>query len=173
MDYNFRSFRYVYYGNCKDKSMSRLLIACSNFKDSLSSLEVCNSLSQGFLQHSPNLEISILPLSDGGEGFLSSINRSSLSQFLQIYKKQITGPLGEYIEGEYGILSSPTQTLGVIELARLSGIEFVPNSLRNPLNTTSHGTGELIQYLYSTGIREFLIGLGGSATTDGGPFRSF
>ena len=168
MDYNFRSFRYVYYGNCKDKSMSRLLIACSNFKDSLSSLEVCNSLSQGFLQHSPNLEISILPLSDGGEGFLSSINRSSLSQFLQIYKKQITGPLGEYIEGEYGILSSPTQTLGVIELARLSGIEFVPNSLRNPLNTTSHGTGELIQYLYSTGIREFLIGLGGSATTDGG-----
>lgn len=148
--------------------MSRLLIACSNFKDSLSSLEVCDSLRQGFLQHSPNLQVSILPLSDGGEGFLSSISRSSISHCLQLYKKQITGPLGECILGEYGILSTPNQTLGIIELARLSGIEFVPNSLRNPLNTTSHGTGELIQYLYSTGIHEFLIGLGGSATTDGG-----
>ena len=148
--------------------MLRVLIACTGFKDVLQAQCVCDCLQTALSSLDPCLQISSLPLSDGGEGFLSSLSSSFPPEAFLLKELEVTGPLGLPIIGHYGILSSNSKKIGVVELARVSGIEFVENSLRNPYNTTSHGTGEAIRHIYDEGIREIYVGLGGSATTDGG-----
>lgn len=148
--------------------MNKILIACSGFKDVLNGPTVCSVLAASFKSLNPLLQLKSLPLSDGGEGFLSSLSQAYPSSIFQTNHLSIIGPLGVPILGEYGLLSTSSPPIAILELAKLSGIEFVPISQRNPYNTTNHGTGQVIQYLYSQGIKEFFIGLGGSATTDGG-----
>ena len=148
--------------------MTKILLACSGFKDVLSGPSLCSILSASFNSLNPSLQLKSLPLSDGGEGFLSSLSQAYPKSIFQTKHLSITGPLGLLISGEYGLLSTSSPPIAILELAKLSGIEFVPPNQRNPYNTTNHGTGQVIQYLYSQGIKEFFIGLGGSATTDGG-----
>ena len=148
--------------------MSKLLIACSGFKDVLSSELLCESLQDSFKILDSSLEISILPLSDGGEGFLSSWSFAFPNPQFSIHTLEVIGPLGLPITGEYGILHSFPNPIGIIELAKVSGIEYVSPLLRNPYNTTSHGVGQTIKHLYDSGIKEIYLGLGGSSTTDGG-----
>lgn len=148
--------------------MTKILVACSGFKDVLNGPAVCSVLSSALTSIDSTLLIKSLPLSDGGEGFLSSISQAYPSSIFKTEYLSILGPLGLPISGEYGLLLGSSHPIAVIELAKLSGIELVPNNQRNPYNTTNHGTGQVIQHLFSQGIKEFFIGLGGSATTDGG-----
>lgn len=148
--------------------MSRLFIACSGFKDVLSPRDLCETLKNAFLSLDPSLLIDSLPLSDGGEGFLQSLSTAFSSENYKICSTPLIGPLGTEHFGQYGILYKDEEKIGIVELAKASGIEHVPETFRNCYNTTSHGTGQVIQSLYEQGCRKMYIGLGGSATTDGG-----
>lgn len=143
----------------------KVLIACSGFKDVLKASQVCECLEKALLKVNSELTIRVLPLSDGGEGFIETLSSAFGVEKFSRNEIEVIGPLGGIIRGEYGILNGK---IGVVELAKMSGIEFVPKHLRNPYFTTSHGTGQAIRHLYDQGIRELYIGLGGSATTDGG-----
>ena len=107
-------------------------------------------------------EIIKIPLADGGDGMLRIIVEAKGGK---TYKKQVTGPLGTPIDAEYGILLDNTV---VIELAKISGLSLLPKELRTPTKTTTYGVGEMIKIAIQGGVKKILIGVGGSATCDGG-----
>ena len=148
--------------------MSKILIACSGFKDVLPAKPLCEILKASLFQIDSSLDISILPLSDGGEGFLQTLSSAFPPEKFSIREIEVVGPLGLSHIGTYGVLTTDSSRVGVVELAKVSGIEYVDFSLRNPYFTTSHGTGQTLKHIYNQGIKEIYLGLGGSATTDGG-----
>jgi glycerate 2-kinase len=148
--------------------MPRICVACSGFKDVLSSKALCNLIKSALVSLDSSLIVSVFPLSDGGEGFVDSLASAFTPDEFFVRYLEVIGPLGTPVEGRYGIINLPSSQIGVIEMAKFSGIEYVNESLRNPYNTTSHGTGQAILHLYEQGIKEIYLGLGGSATTDAG-----
>ena len=104
-----------------------------------------------------------MPLADGGEGTVDALVEGMNGQEQLI---SVTGPIGEKVTAKYGILKD-TNT-AIIEMAQASGLPLVPNELRNPLNTTTYGVGEIIKEAIEKGCRNFIVGIGGSATNDGG-----
>jgi len=113
-----------------------------------------------------DIHFKLIPLTDGGDGFLDVL---TLHLHLELLSTTVTGPLGEQIEANCGISTAPQfRGVGVIEMASASGLEKVPKSKRNPMNTTTKGTGELIKFLHGKGCNEIIIGVGGSATNDAG-----
>jgi glycerate kinase len=150
----------------------RILVACDKFKDSLDGEGVIAAVASGLDAGLPDrqLQIESLCMSDGGEGFLAAL-RAPMA--LEIRSLSVIGPLGLPIMAEYGVCnefdaeSASTTTTAVIEMARASGIELVPVGSRNPLHTTSHGTGQLIRHAIDSGCTRILLGVGGSATSDG------
>lgn len=148
-----------------------VLLAFAAFKDTMSAIALCDVAEHKLLSLDPSLIITKLALSDGGEGFLHTIQNAfenySGCSFAKSYL-EVLGPLGNPLMAEYGILNKPNETIGVIEMAKASGIEIVPIQQRNPNLTTSHGTGQLILHLYNQNIRKILLGIGGSATVDCG-----
>ncbi|MEY7999837.1 glycerate kinase [Clostridium sp. Mt-5] len=140
----------------------KILLAPDSFKGSLSSKNVCTALKEGILRAAPNAEIIEVPIADGGEGTVDAIITSAEGTE---YAEYVTGPLGEKVEAHYGILKGGT---AIIEMASASGLYLIPEDKRNPLITTSFGTGELIKNALDRGCRKFIIGIGGSATNDGG-----
>ncbi|WP_042464121.1 glycerate kinase [Neobacillus dielmonensis] len=141
----------------------KIVIAPDSFKESLSALEAAESIERGFKRVIPDAEYVKVPMADGGEGTVQSLVDATGGQ---IISKTVTGPLGEPVEAFFGILGN--KTTAVIEMAAASGIHLVPAEQRNPLVTTTRGTGELITAALDHGVDHIIIGIGGSATNDGG-----
>lgn len=142
---------------------SKIVIAPDSFKESLSSLEAATAIKEGFEQVFPESEYVIVPMADGGEGTVQSIVDATDGDIKEI---NVTGPLFDSITAHYGL--SGDKKLAIIEMASSSGLDKVPYEQRNPLKTTTWGFGELIKDALDEGVEELLLGIGGSATNDGG-----
>jgi len=141
----------------------KIVIAPDSFKESLTAMAVANEIEAGFREVFPDAEYRKLPVADGGEGTVQAMIDASGGKLLAL---QVTGPLGEPVSAFYGLMGDG-QT-AVIEMAAASGLELVAPSRRDPLRTTSCGTGQLIRNALDAGARRFVLGVGGSATNDGG-----
>ena len=148
----------------------KIVISPDSFKGSNSSIKVATLIEQGVRRVHPEAEIVKIPIADGGEGTVEAAVLGGNGQYREL---EVTGPLGERLTARYGLLPGQTRGAGlhksaVIEMAAASGLPLVPEDKRNPLVTTTYGTGELIRAALDEGCREFLIGIGGSATNDAG-----
>ena len=140
-----------------------ILIAPDSFKDSLSANAVAGHIFKGIKNVLPDASITQIPLSDGGEGLLEALVRPLDGKFLRV---EVKDPLMRNIEAQYGILGDGNTA--VIEMATASGLELLKANERNPMITSTYGTGQLIQDALNRGCTKIIIGLGGSATNDGG-----
>ena len=140
----------------------RIIIAPDSFKGSLSSIRACDIIGEGIREVFHDAVITKIPVADGGEGTVEAICSAAECE---IISEPVTGPLGGKVKASYAILPDKT---AMIEMAAASGLLLVPEEKRNPLNTTTYGTGELIVSALNHGCRKVIIGLGGSATNDGG-----
>lgn len=140
-----------------------ILIACDSFKESLTSKEVANQIEKAFLEVDGNINIVSLQIADGGEGTVSALVSASKGEIIEC---NVYNPLGKMIKSHYGI-SSDGRT-AFIEMAAASGLELVQKEERNPFISSTFGTGQLVKNALDRGVRDFIIGLGGSATNDGG-----
>lgn len=141
----------------------RIVIAPDSFKGSLSATAVAEALADGIAAVWPDADIVQQPVADGGEGTVDALVTATAGRFIVT---EVTGPLGEPVLARWGILGDGTTA--VIEVAAASGIVLVPPKQRNPLHTTSRGTGELMRAALDAGCERIIVGLGGSATNDGG-----
>ncbi len=141
----------------------KTVIAIDSLKGSLTSIEAGNAITEGIKRADPSAEVVVRPLADGGEGTTDTL-ASGLGG--RIEKITVTGPLGTPVCAEYGIIDE-TKT-AIMEMATAAGITLVPDDARNPLDTTTFGVGEMIADAVQKGCRNFIIGIGGSATNDGG-----
>ncbi|MED3655048.1 glycerate kinase [Heyndrickxia sporothermodurans] len=141
----------------------KIIIAPDSFKESLSALEAANAIEEGFSAVIPDAEYIKLPMADGGEGTVQSLVDATNGKIIE---KVVTGPFGLPVQGFFGLLGNGKTA--VIEMSAASGIHHVPLDKRNPLLTTTYGTGELIVEALNFGAKEIIMGLGGSATNDGG-----
>ncbi|WP_270520666.1 glycerate kinase [Enterococcus asini] len=141
----------------------KIVISIDSFKGSLSSMEAGTAVATGIHRVNPQTEVVIKPLADGGEGTVSALIEGMNGQKVTI---PVTGPLEEKVQATYGVIAD--QKLAVIEMSEAAGLTLVPPAQRNPLFTTTYGVGELILDAVEKGCRHFIIGIGGSATNDGG-----
>lgn len=141
----------------------KIVIAPDSYKESLSALDVAFAIEAGFREIYPDAEYVKIPVADGGEGTVEAMVAATQGRVIPV---KVTGPLGEPVAGFYGV--SGDEQCAFIEMAAASGLELLSPVQRNPLKTTSWGTGELIRYALDLGVRRIIIGLGGSATNDGG-----
>ena len=140
-----------------------ILLAPDKFKGSLTANEVCDALKQGLLQTNPELNIISIPLADGGEGTCELLTQYFKGSIISV---EVVGPRFEKINAAYGI--SNDGNTAFIEMAKASGLQLLKPENRNPLLTTTFGTGELIRHALDRGVKKILLGIGGSATTDAG-----
>ena len=143
--------------------MKKVVIAIDSFKGCLSSAEAGKAAAKGIRSVFPECEIRSLPIADGGEGMLDVLIAATNGREVQI---SAHNPLMEWHDTYYGI--SEDEKTAFIEMASISGLPLVPPEKRNPMQTTSYGTGELIRDALERGCRNFIIGIGGSATNDAG-----
>ena len=141
----------------------KIVVAPDSFKGSLSALQAAEAIELGIGKVFPDANIKKIPMADGGEGTAQSLVDATGGQLLV---EQVADPLGNEIEAEYGILGD--RTTAVIEMAAASGLTLVPIDRRDPFVTTTYGTGQLIKAALNRGCRKLIIGIGGSATNDGG-----
>ncbi len=141
----------------------RVLITMDSFKGSLTSVAAGNAVKDGIMELRRNDEVKVFPLADGGEG---SVEALSACMGGSIVETTVTGPLSSPVKAKYSI--GRDGTTAVIEIAAAAGLTLVPDALRDPMETTSYGVGELIKEAIHRGCRHFIICLGGSATNDGG-----
>lgn len=140
----------------------KVVIAIDSFKGSLSSLEAGEAVREGVLKADGSAKVVIRPLADGGEGTVDAL---AIGLGGEMIEAEVTGPLGESVKAKYCIVKGST---AVIEMAQAAGLPLVPAELRDPLFTTTYGVGELILDAIRRGCRSFIVGIGGSATNDGG-----
>ncbi|MCM3594780.1 glycerate kinase [Metabacillus idriensis] len=141
----------------------KIVIAPDSFKESMTALEVCEAIERGLRRSLPEVKTVKIPMADGGEGTVQALVDATGGTFTSL---TVTGPLGLPVEAEYGWLGD--LKTAVIEMAAASGLHLVPPERRNPLMTTTAGTGELIKDAVQKGAEHLIIGIGGSATNDGG-----
>ncbi|MEE6031871.1 glycerate kinase [Avibacterium paragallinarum] len=141
----------------------KILIAPDSFKESLTALEVAEAIETGFRKIFPHAQYCKIPMADGGEGTVQSLVDATQGKLIQC---TVTAPLGNKIDAFWG-LSGDGET-AFIEMAAASGLHLVPMEVRNPLKTTSFGTGELILSALNYGVKKIILGIGGSATNDAG-----
>jgi glycerate kinase len=141
----------------------KIIIAPDSFKGNMSANEACTAIKMGILRADSNAVIYSIPLADGGEGTARAITLSAGGSFV---KTKVTGPLGDAVTAEFGLIEEGR--VAVLDMASASGIELVSKDKLNPMKATSYGTGELIRAALDTGAKELIIGIGGSATNDGG-----
>ena len=139
----------------------KAVIAIDSFKGSLSSRELSKSISRGIKKVFPQAELISMAVADGGEGTVEALISGAQGRFEECL---VHGPLMEPVTARYGILRNAKTA--VIEMASASGVTLIPEKKRNALKTTTYGTGELIRDAVSKGCRNFIIGIGGSATND-------
>ena len=140
-----------------------IVLAPDSFKESMTAKEVCMAMEKGIKKINNKINCIHVPMADGGEGTMQSLIDATNGK---IYSIKVVGPLLNEIEAQYGILGDGE--VGVIEMASASGIHLVPKEKRNPLTTTTYGTGQLIKACLDKGVKKILIGIGGSSTNDGG-----
>lgn len=150
------------YGSSK-ALVKKIVIAPDSFKGSMSAREAAEAIERGIKAVCPNVIIEKIPMADGGEGTVETLVDATGGRAIKV---NVLGPLGEERESYFGILGDGKTA--VIEMALASGLPLVPKEKRNPLVTTTYGTGQLIKAALDQGCREFIIGIGGSATNDGG-----
>ena len=145
----------------------KVVVAIDSFKGSLSSMEAGQAIAEGVKRVYQHAEVVVRPLADGGEGTVEALVEGMGGVFVT---KEVTGPLGEKVEAVYGIIESKDDLskTAIIEMSAAAGITLVPEESRNPMNTTTYGVGELILDAIERGCRHFIVGIGGSATNDGG-----
>jgi glycerate kinase len=141
----------------------KIVIAPDSYKGSLSSTEAAAAMERGIKRFRPDADTVKVPIADGGEGTLDCLIASSGGEKVPV---RVTGPLGEPVEAEFGLLRGGE--VAVIEMAEASGLTLVPEGELNPMKATTYGTGELIRAALDRGCRQFILALGGSATNDGG-----
>jgi glycerate kinase len=141
----------------------KIVVAPDSFKGSLTAIEVSVAIEQGIREVFPEAEIIKIPMADGGEGTVQCLVNATGGEILE---EKVIGPLGDEVFAFYGILAD--KKTAVIEMAAASGLTLVPEGKRNPLITTTYGTGQLIKAALNQGCRKMIIGIGGSATNDGG-----
>ena len=141
----------------------KIVIAPDSFKESLTALEVAEAIEAGLKKVLPDAEYVKVPMADGGEGTVQSLVDATEGRLISA---EVRAPLGNKVRAEFG-LSGDGRT-AIIEMAAASGLHLVPSEKRNPLHTTSYGTGELILAALDEGVEKIIVGIGGSATNDGG-----
>ncbi len=141
----------------------KIIVAIDSFKGSLTSLEAGEAIRTGIHRVILDADVLVRPLADGGEGTVEAL---ALGMGGKLETITVTGPLGQPVQATYGIISE-THT-AIIEMSAAAGITLVLKEQRNPLYTTTYGVGELIQDAIQKGCRKFIVGIGGSATNDGG-----
>lgn len=145
----------------------KFLIAPDSFKESVEAKQAAEAIKKGlekaFVGYNEAVTYDLLPVADGGEGTMKVITEALGGTFVTT---TVTGPLGTPVEAIYGYIESERKA--IIEVAEACGLHLVPQALRNPLLTTTYGVGQMIQDAIKRGARELVIGLGGSATNDGG-----
>ena len=141
----------------------RVVVAPDSYKGSVSAVGVAAALERGVLRVFPQAEVRKIPIADGGEGTVEALVTATGGQMKQ---ERVRGPLGEVVAAFWGILGDGKTA--VIEMAAASGLPLVPPDRRDPRITTTYGTGELIRTALDEGLRRIIIGIGGSATNDGG-----
>ncbi|ANR78928.1 glycerate 2-kinase [Kosakonia sacchari] len=141
----------------------KIVIAPDSYKESLSATEVAQAIEKGFREIFPDAQYVSVPVADGGEGTVEAMIAATNGT---VHTARVTDPLGKHVEACWG-MSGDGKT-AFIEMAAASGLALVPPELRNPLITTSRGTGELILHALEQGATTIIIGIGGSATNDGG-----
>ena len=141
----------------------KIILAPDSFKGNLTSLQVAAALEKGVKRVLPKANCIKVPMADGGEGTVQSLVDATGGQFI---RKRVTGPAGNSVSARYGMLADGDTA--VIEMAEASGLPLVSGKQMNPLKTTTFGTGELILDAAKRGATKIIIGIGGSATNDGG-----
>ncbi len=154
----------------KDRSLQeakapRVVVAPDSFKGSLTAAEVAGAIAEGLSLVWPDAQMTLLPLSDGGEGWVETIVTAAGGRRVT---ESVTGPLGAPVEATYGLIELPEGPGAVIEMASASGLHLIDRSTADPRRTTTYGTGELIVRALDRGVRRLLVGIGDSATNDGG-----
>lgn len=156
----------------------KVLCAFDSFKDCMTSMEAGNAAREGVLRVFPDAEVTVCPVADGGEGTVEAlcgmsqrvggVGSSADNPVAMTRTILVTGPLGDKINADYVIIDKGDYKLAILEMAAAAGLMLVPQELRNPMNTTTYGVGEMIRDAIMQGCTRFIIGIGGSATNDGG-----
>lgn len=141
----------------------QIVIAPDSFKGSLSALEAAEAMEEGVRRALPSAQTVLLPVADGGEGTVDAVLRARGGRRVAV---EVTGPLGTPVRAAYGLL--PDGQTAILEMAAASGLMLVPTGQKDPRRTTTYGTGELIRSALEQGARRIILGIGGSATNDGG-----
>ncbi len=143
----------------------RILIAPDKFRGTLTAAQAAQAIATGWRRTDPGAEVETVPLADGGEGTLDALLAALDGER---FSATVTGPLGDPVDAEYGLVRSGPGPMGVVEMSRASGLALVSAPRRNPRRATSRGTGELILHACRRGASRVLVCIGGSATNDGG-----
>ncbi len=141
----------------------KVVTAIDSFKGSMTSIEAGFAVAEGFRRADPTVSVEVRPLADGGEGTVEALVAGMNGEKMETL---VTGPLGMPVQCEYGIIKD--SMTAVIEMSGAAGITLVPKSELNPLEATTYGVGEVIKDAIEKGCRRFIVGIGGSATNDGG-----
>ena len=141
----------------------KFVAAPNAFKESLSAWKVAQSIAEGIHRVLPDAVVEQVPVADGGDGTAEALVAATGGRMESL---TVTGPLGEPVKASYGLLGDGKTA--VVEMALASGLHLVPNEKRNPMKTTTFGTGELIAAALDQGVKKVIVGIGGSATVDGG-----
>ena len=140
----------------------KTVVAPDSFKGNMRSATVCEIIKDAILREMPDAEVLTFPMADGGEGTVDAVVAATGGT---VESLAVCGPLGESVAAEYGLLPDGT---AIMEMAAASGIELVPHEQLNPLEATTYGTGEILRHLLECGHESIVMGIGGSATVDGG-----
>ena len=141
----------------------RIVIAPNAFKGSLSAIEAAEAIAEGVRVAAPDADLVLVPIADGGDGTVEALVAATQGERRTL---RVRGPLGDPANADYGLIDGGSTA--VIEMAKAAGLALVPTEKRDPRVTTTYGVGELLQRAYDDGARHFIVGIGGSATNDGG-----
>ena len=140
----------------------KIVVAPDSYKGNMRSSRVCEIIQQAIWREMPDAEVLTFPMADGGEGTVDAVVAATGGTFQTL---EVCGPLGDPVAAQYGLLPDGT---AIMEMASASGIELIPSDRLNPMEATTYGTGELLRHLLSEGHTSIVMGIGGSATVDGG-----
>ena len=141
----------------------RIVIAPNAFKGSLSALDAAEAIAEGVRVAASDADVVLVPIADGGDGTVDALVAATRGERRTL---RVRGPLGDPVDADYGLIDGGATA--VIEMAKAAGLALVPPGKRDPRITTTYGVGELLQRAYDAGARHFIVGIGGSATNDGG-----
>jgi len=141
----------------------RVVIAPNAFKGSLSAIDAADAIAEGVRAAASDAELVLVPIADGGDGTVDALVAATHGERRTL---RVRGPLGDPVNADYGLIDAGSTA--VIEMAKAAGLALVPPAKRDPRITTTYGVGELLQHAYDEGARHFIVGIGGSATNDGG-----